>query len=200
MSTIDLAVLLIGVLCLLNAVAVVALIRQVGILHLRLAPVAGLQGAGGPAYGQELQLPAAVGELARREASRYLVGFVSPTCGICGPLTTAFGKVAKSADADTAVVLVVDAGERDAAAYVRSKGAAAVSYLADSATFTANVPGAPWAVVTNGDGVVMTSGGVNTLDNIEEMLALAAQVMADPPVAFGDEAIVVAPSSQSMEA
>jgi len=174
-------VILLGVLCVLNTVAVVALIRQVGVLHLRIQPVPGLTGAGGPAYGSELKLPAALSELARRDAARFLVGFVSPTCGVCGPLTAAFGRIAKSTDADTAVLLVIDASQRDASEYVRTKGVSFLPYIADSASFPDNVPGSPWAVVTDGSGRVIVSGGVNTLENVEEILAQAEDLIANPP-------------------
>jgi hypothetical protein len=182
MTILQLAVILLGIICVLNTVAVVGLIRQVGVLHLRLQPVAGVTGASGPPYGSELKLPATLGELARREAARFLVAFVSPTCGICGPLTVAFGRIAKSAYADTAVLLVIDASERDAGEYVRAKGVAFLPYIADHASFAANVPGSPWAVVTDSSGKVIRSGGVNTLDNVEEMLAQAADLIANPPV------------------
>jgi len=153
----ELAVILIGVLSVLTAVAVVALIRQVGVLHLRIQPVAGVTGAGGPAYGSGLELPAGLAELTRRKAERFLVGFISPTCGVCGPLTSAFGRIARSVGPDTGVL------------------------IADTASFAANVPGAPWAVVTDGSGMVIVSGGVNTLDHVEEMLAQAEELMANPP-------------------
>jgi len=163
----ELAVILIGVLSVLTAVAVVALIRQVGVLHLRIQPVAGVTGAGGPAYGSGLELPAGLAELTRRKAERFLVGFISPTCGVCGPLTS--------------VLLVIDAHQQEADSYVRSKGVSFLPYIADTASFAANVPGAPWAVVTDGSGMVIVSGGVNTLDHVEEMLAQAEELMADPP-------------------
>ncbi|SRR6266487_5448842 len=181
MTVLQLSVILLGVLCLFNTVAVVALIRQVGVLHLRIEPVAGMTGADGPRYGSDLTLPATVRELARRDAARFLVGFVSPTCGVCGPLTTAFGRIAKSAEAGTAVLLVVDASEQDAAEYLRSRRAGFLPYLADSTSLSANVPGSPWAVVTDGSGKVIVSGGVNTLENVEEMLAQADALMANPP-------------------
>lgn len=170
----QLAVIFLGVLCVLNTIAVVALIRQVGILHLRIQPVAGLHGAGGPEHGAKLELPAALPDLARRDADRFLVGFVSPSCAICSSLTTAFGRIARSAGPDTAVFLVIDASEREAQEYVRAKGAALLPYIADSSVFAANVPGSPWAVIANGAGTVIVSGGVNTLENVEEMLAQAA--------------------------
>jgi hypothetical protein len=176
----ELAVILIGVLSVLTAVAVVALIRQVGVLHLRIQPVGGVTGAGGPAYGSGLELPAGLTELTRRKAERFLVGFISPTCGVCGPLTSAFGRIARSAGPDTGVLLVIEASQREADSYVRSKGVSFLPYIADTASF-ANVPGAPWAVVTDGSGMVIVSGGVNTLDHVEEMLAQADDLMANPP-------------------
>jgi hypothetical protein len=177
----ELAVILIGVLSVLTAVAVVALIRQVGVLHLRIRPVAGVTGAGGPAYGSKLELPAGLAALARRPAARFLVGFVSPTCGVCGPLTSAFGHLARSADSGTAVLLVIDAGRTEAEEYVRARGVGSLPYIADTASFAANVPGAPWAVVTDDSGRVIVSGGVNTLDNLEEMLAQADFLISNPP-------------------
>jgi hypothetical protein len=182
MNVLQVSVLLLGIVCVVDTVAVVALIRQVGILHLRLEPVAGLTGAGGPEYGSVLALPATPRKLAGREAARYVVGFVSPTCGICGPLTSAFGRLARSARADTAVLLVVDADKKTASEYVHAKGVSFLPYLADSQSFSNSVPGAPWAVIADGSGKVIVSGGVNTLDNIEEMLAQADNLIANPPV------------------
>ena len=181
MLILELAVILIGVLSVLTAVAVVALIRQVGVLHLRIQPVAGVTGAGGPAYGSGLELPAGLAELTRRKAERFLVGFISPTCGVCGPLTSAFGRIARSVGPNTGVLLVIDARQREADSYVRSKGVSFLPYIADTASFAANVPGAPWAVVTDGSGMVIVSGGVNTLEHVEEMLAQAEELMANPP-------------------
>ena len=94
MTILDLAVILIGILSVLTAVAVVALIRQVGVLHLRIQPVAGVTRAGGPEYGADIRLPAPLPELAR-PATSFLVGFVSPSCRVCGPVTSALGRVAR---------------------------------------------------------------------------------------------------------
>jgi len=177
----ELAVILIGALSVLTAVAVVALIRQVGVLHLRIQPVAGVTGAGGPAYGSGIKLPADLAELTRRKAERFVVGFLSPTCGVCGPLTGAFGRIARSAGPDTGVLLVIDASQPEADSYVRAKGVSFLPYIADTASFAANAPGAPWAIITDGSGMVIVSGGVNTLDNVEEMLSQADELMANPP-------------------
>ena len=192
MTILDLAVILIGILSVLTAVAVVALIRQVGVLHLRIQPVAGVTRAGGPEYGADIRLPAPLPELARR-ATSFLVGFVSPSCRVCGPVTSALGRVAKSADARTAVLLVVDASQAGADDYVRGKGVSFLPYVADAAAFADNVPGAPWAIVTDGSGKVIVSGGVNTLDNIEEMLAQADELIAHPPPSAAPAGLQVIP-------
>lgn len=181
MTILDLAVILIGILSVLTSVAVVALIRQVGVLHLRIRPVAGVTGVGGPDYGAEIRMPVPLAELARRPAERFVVGFVSPSCQVCGPVTSAFGRVARSGDPRTAVLLVIDSGQTAADNYVRDKGVGFLPYLADAAAFADNVPGAPWAIVTDQSGMVIVSGGVNTLDNIEEMLAQADHLIAHPP-------------------
>jgi hypothetical protein len=193
----ELAVILLGVLSVLTAVAVVALIRQVGVLHLRIQPVAGVTGAGGPPYGARLELPAGLAELARQRAERFLVGFLSPTCGICGPLTGAFSRIARSAGTGTAVLLVIDASQQEADDYVRARGVGFLPYVADPASFAANVPGAPWVIVTDESGKVIVSGGVNTLDHIEEMLSQADRLIANPPP---PPAAPARPLSQPVEA
>jgi hypothetical protein len=198
-NILQLAVILLAVICVLDTVAVVALIRQVGILHLRIQPVAGVTGVGGPAYGSQLSLPATISELARRQAERFLVAFVSPTCGICGPLTTSFGRLAKSAGTDTGVLLVVDAGEQDARKYIHAKGVGFLPYIADKASFNDNVPGSPWVVVTDGSGKVIVSGGVNTLDNVEEMLAQAEYLMKNPPESVAPVQIALSTSEEVSE-
>ena len=183
MIILELAVILIGVLSVLTAVAVVALIRQVGVLHLRIQPVAGVTGAGGPPYGARLELPAGVAELARRRAG-----------AVPGRLPVADVRRLQPADRrvrpyrqvglpDTGVLLVIDASQREADDYVRARGVGFLPYVADRASFAANVPGAPWAIVTDESGKVIVSGGVNTLDHIEEMLAQADHLMTNPPPA-----------------
>ena len=79
------------------------------------------------------------------------------------------------------MLLVVDASQAGADEYVRGRGVSFLPYVADTAAFADNVPGAPWAIVTDGSGKVIVSGGVNTLDNIEEMLAQADELIAHPP-------------------
>jgi hypothetical protein len=196
-TVLDLAVILIGILSALTSVAVVALTRQVGVLHLRIQPVAGVTGVGGPEYGTSIRLPAPLPELAGRPATRFLVGFVSPSCRVCGPVTSALGRVARSSGPGTAVLLVVDSSQAGAEEYVRGKSVSFLPYIADQAAFAGNVPGAPWVIVTDGAGKVIVSGGVNTLDNIEEMLAQADQLIAHPPAPAAPAAVQI---SQRVEA
>ena len=181
MIILELAVILIGVLSVLTAVAVVALIRQVGVLHLRIQPVAGVTGAGGPPYGARLELPAGVAELARRRAERFLVGFLSPTCGVCSPLTGAFGRIARSAGTDTGG----PPGHRRKPAGGRRlrprPGRGLPALCGRPCELCRQRARSPWAIVTDESGKVIVSGGVNTLDHIEEMLAQADQLMTNPP-------------------
>lgn len=176
--TLKLAVVLIAILSLLNAVGIVALIRQVGVLHLRIAPVAGMPGGAGPEPGTTLALPVSLTDLAGNDAEHFLFGFVSPTCTLCDSLTSAVGRLAQSKTGHVAHVLVLDADEQSAEEYLRSKKLSFLPHVADRATFQANVPGAPWAVVTDRFATVILSAGVNTLDNVEEMITRAESLAA----------------------
>ena len=120
-------------------------------------------------------------ELARRRAERFLVGFLSPTCGVLQPADRRVRPYRQVGWHGHRVLLVIDASQREADDYVRARGVGFLPYVADRASFAANVPGAPWAIVTDESGKVIVSGGVNTLDHIEEMLAQADQLMTNPP-------------------
>ena len=182
MTLSTLALALVALVTALNAVAVVALIRQVGILHLRIRPVAGLTGAGGPSLGTKLNLPTEIADATGRGATHYLLGFVSPTCGLCKAVVPALGAVAKAHAPQTAVLLVLDATPERAAEYLRSSGAGHLPHLAYAGSFAASaIPGAPWIVITDRSGVVLNSGAVNTLDNIEEMLSQVASGNGETP-------------------
>jgi methylamine dehydrogenase accessory protein MauD len=156
----------------LNTVAVIALIRQVGLLHLRVRPVPALEGEGGPSPGMKLSFATPPWELEeiRPEVNRVLLGFFSPTCKVCAPLMPAFQAIAAAADPDEAVVLVTEAEPARAQEYLRA-GKVRVPYIAEPDCFTPNeVPGAPFAVVVDRKGHALASGGVNTLEQLEWVL------------------------------
>lgn len=127
------------------ALLVLALYRQVGVLSMRITPVAPLEiDEEGPPVGQTA--PPLAG-LARRGPE--VVAFFSEDCRLCRELAPAVRALGR----DGLAVRVVYEGE-EAAAFSRW-----------------NVPGAPFAVHVV-DGVVAAKGLVNTLEQLDALVAL----------------------------
>lgn len=142
-------------LVLVLAVVVVALARQVGILHLRLGPRGALEiDAEGPPLGEA---PPAMPALDDR-GDRVLVGgpgparlvlFSSPSCTICTDVAPGIGAAA-AATGLTPMILHDPELER-----------------------VYEVPGTPFLLVMDELGVVRAKGTVNNLEQVEGLVDLA---------------------------
>ena len=133
--------------------AVVALLRQIGVLHARLQPM-GVHFAG---EGPELDRPAPAAGPFAYEAPLTLVAFTSPTCEVCARLRPSL----RSLERQYGDVRMV---ELEHSASTRS-------------TFLAfNVSNTPYFVAVDADGIVRGRGVANSLEQIEELIeeALAA--------------------------
>ena len=128
-------------------ISVVALLRQIGLLHLRVAPM-GVNFAG---EGPELDAPAPNIGRDWRTDGLSLVAFTSATCELCADLHPGLVRLAA---AERDLDLVTLDGQRDASAF---------------ASFS--VRSTPYVVAVDADGVVRARGVANTLDQVEEMLA-----------------------------
>ncbi len=136
---------------------VVALLRQIGVLHTRIAPM-GVHFAG---EGPELDQPApTVDGLSYPSAPFTLLAFTSPTCELCERLKPALARLARSYD-DIELHLI----DHDDRPEVFSRF---------------RVRSTPYLVAVDTDGLVRSRGVANSLDQVEEMLA---EVLAGPPVA-----------------
>jgi glutaredoxin len=132
---------------------VVALLRQIGVLHTRIAPM-GVHFAG---EGPELDGPAPEADGVDYAASTFtLLAFTSPTCEICAKLKPALLRIGGAYD-EIDVRLVDHGDEPDLFTRFR-------------------VRSTPYLVAVDRDGIVRSRGIANTLDQVEEMLA---EVLAD---------------------
>lgn len=137
-----LAVLVLGV-------TVVALLRQIGVLHLRVAPM-GVHFAG---EGPELDQPAPIIDLDvdYGESDLTLLAFTSPTCEICASLKPDLERLEGHYDE----IRLRFVGHED-----------------DPRSFAEfNVRSTPYLVAIDGTGIVRSRGVANTIDQVEEMLA-----------------------------
>ncbi len=145
--------------------SVVALLRQIGVLHTRIAPM-GVHFAG---EGPELDQPAPMMPTVDYSASPYtLLAFTSPTCEICATLKPALQRLSKGyAEIDLNIV----------------------DHDTDASTFADfKVRSTPYLIAIDADGIVRSRGVANTLDQVEEMLAEVLAGTSDQP--NSDQAMV----------
>lgn len=143
------------------AVVVVALARQIGVLHLRLAPVGALEvDDEGPTLGEAPEPRTARGREGRPTlvggpGPRRLLAFVSSTCPICEQVLPS---LPAAAAAGGLVPQVVSDAELESAY---------------------GVPGVPFLVVLDELGVVRSKGTVNSLEQVEGLIDTARRRIAE---------------------
>ena len=137
------------------AVAVLALAREVGMLRLRLGPDGALELAEeGPPLGSKVDLGLAF----EPEARLGLAVFTSETCHVCRALEPSVEALRR----DPFVALETFEEKADAAVWSRLE-----------------VPGSPFAVAVNRDGVVLAKGTFNNLAQLESVLGAAERREAE---------------------
>jgi methylamine dehydrogenase accessory protein MauD len=165
---------LVGVL----AGVVLALVRQVGILHERVAPSGALALSGGPKVGEvapELVLETWSGASLHvggpaADGRSTLVFFVSPSCPVCKGLLPVVRRVAESERAWLRSVIASDGPREQHEGFVASHGLAGDDYVLSTALGLAyQVAKLPYAVLLDEQGVVRASGLVNTREHLESL-------------------------------
>lgn len=157
---------------------VLALLRQIGVLHERVAPAGALAVQGGPAPGE----PAPVLELedwngaalrlggVDAERRSTLLFFVSPSCPVCKELLPVIDSVAAAEAGGARVVIASDGLREEHEAFVRSHALDTRRYvLSTELGVTYRVGRLPWAVLVDPAGIVVAAGLVNTREHLESL-------------------------------
>ncbi len=172
-SNIVLWVIVIGLL-----IVVLALTRQLGVLHERISPVGALMLGKGLTIGEQapmVDVSDLDGHAIRVGAPRTdnrstLVLFVSPTCPICKTLLPVVRSSRKDERDWLDILLASDgeaAGHRE---FVSSQGLATVPYILSSTLgMTYQVSRLPFAVLIDSGGVVRARGLVNSREQLESL-------------------------------
>jgi thiol-disulfide isomerase/thioredoxin len=138
------------------ALAVVVLLRQIGVLHARLHPLGVHFGGEGPLLAQPAPLG---GRFDWAAAPVNLVLFTAPGCEVCARLRPSFEALRRSYRGAVAV------HEVDHAADVAERGGVFRAF---------NVRSTPYVVAVDDAGIVRGRGVANSLEQIEELVAEAA--------------------------
>jgi methylamine dehydrogenase accessory protein MauD len=160
------------------AAVVVALLRQIGVLHERISPVGALVGNEQPRVGEPapiLEIESWSGETIRiggrdTGARGTLLFFVSPTCPVCKTLLPIARAVCAAEDRDARLVIASDGQRDEHVAFVREHALDAGSYVLSSELgITYQVGRLPYAVLIDAEGVVSAQGLVNTREHMESL-------------------------------
>jgi methylamine dehydrogenase accessory protein MauD len=155
---------------------VLALMRQIGVLHERVAPAGALVGDSGPRVGELAPVLAVVdwsgvqrtvgGKSA--EGMRTLLLFVSPTCPVCKTILSIAIPMARPDG--FRLWLASDGPRAEHESFVRDHGVAAYPYFLSAELGLAYQVGKlPYAVLIDADGVLRGKGLVNTREHLESL-------------------------------
>ena len=158
------------------AATVLALTRQIGVLHERIAPA----GALAPRDGPPLGAPAPVFDVADLEGRALRIGgesadgratlvlFVSPTCPVCRSLLPTAERLAEAERAR--LVLASDGPAEEHVGFVREHGLERFPYVLSTELGLAHRVGRlPWAILIDERGTLRGKGLVNTREHLESL-------------------------------
>lgn len=158
---------------------VVALVRQIGVLHERLAPAGALMLARGPKPGEAAPrvsadlLAGGVREVGgpRGDGRSTLLFFLSPTCPVCKTLLPLLRSMARTERDRLELVLASDGPRAEHETFVRAEGLADLPYLLSAPLGIAyEVSKLPFAALIDAEGVLRARGIVNTREHLESLL------------------------------
>lgn len=162
------------------ALVVLALARQVGILHERVAPAGALMPTTGPKVGEMTEAmpladldgnPVTIGGV-QEDGFATLIMFISPTCPICKSLVPTAKSLANTERNRMRLIFASDGDKPEQHhAYARDLKLDKYSYvLSQQLGIGYQVSKLPFAVLISGDGTLQSKGLVNTREHLESLL------------------------------
>lgn len=174
---------------------VVALTRQIGLLHERLAPVGALSSQQGVEVGAPapmLQLADLSGDpltVGGAQDARTLLFFLSPTCPVCETLLPTLRRVVASEAPRLRLVVASDGDPEEHRRFRAAKGLDDVPYVVSTDLgLRYAVAKLPTAVLIDEQGLVRAAGIVNTREHLESLFNADELGVASIQDYFGESA------------
>jgi methylamine dehydrogenase accessory protein MauD len=172
-SNITLWVLVVGL-----SVVVMALARQIGVLHERIAPAGALMVRSGPLVGEASPIVAVTDMDGRKitlgaaseSARSTLVFFLSPTCPVCKTLLPVL-RSSGSAESDWLdIILASDGDLEEQKQFISEYNLSDFTYvLSEALGMTYKVSKLPFALLLDEEGVIRSKGLVNSREHLESL-------------------------------
>ncbi len=160
-------------------VVILALARQIGVLHERVAPLGAMTmdrtvevGESAPVLAAQDLAGQKINVGGRRDDGRsQLLLFVSPTCPMCKKLLEAVKSFARRERREVEVTLVGDGDRAEQERFVHEQRIEALPYVISPVVGMAfQVGKLPYAVLIDEEGVVRAKGLVNSREHLESLL------------------------------
>jgi methylamine dehydrogenase accessory protein MauD len=160
-----------------EAVVILALARQIGLLHTRLLP----SGARTTNIGLEIGSPIPSINTKDIEGNDFnlakagkprLLAFVSPTCHACSNLLPGLKTISKSESRKLDVILITaNENHESNIDYINKNNLESFTYIASAEIAHAcQVSGSPYVLVVDSEGKVASKGLVNNLEHLESLI------------------------------
>jgi methylamine dehydrogenase accessory protein MauD len=160
------------------SVALLAVIRQLGVLHERIAPVGALMLAKGVKIGesapqvavQDIEGGSLTVGAQRSDGRATLVMFVSPTCPVCKTLLPVL-KSSLASERDWLDILLASDGDLESQrAFVLSNRLGSFPYIVSAPLgISYQVSRLPFAALIDAQGILRARGIVNTREHLESL-------------------------------
>jgi methylamine dehydrogenase accessory protein MauD len=160
------------------AIALLAVIRQLGVLHERIAPVGALMLAKGLKVGeaapqiavQDLEGRSLTLGAARADERATLIVFVSPTCPVCKTLLPAIKSSLASERDWLDIILASDGETANQREFVLANRLGGFPYVVSAPLgISYQVSRLPFAVLVDAQGVLRARGIVNSREHLESL-------------------------------
>lgn len=159
-------------------VVVLALVRQIGVLHERLGPVGALSLSQGPKVGDEVprfDLTAIDGRYVKvgggnEQGRSTLLFFLSPTCPVCKTLLPVLKSSRRTERSWLDVLLVSDGDLDEQKAFVAANDLAELTYIVSADLgISLRIGRLPYVVLLDEHGVIRAQGLVNSREHLESV-------------------------------
>ena len=175
------------ILVLALAALVFALVRQIGVLHERVAPAGALMSAKGLKTGEEIPVfdlqtiaggPIRIGG-ENSDGKSTLLFFLSPTCPVCRTLLPVLKAMRKSESDWLEIILASDGDVEEHREWLRTRKLESWPYvLSPQLGMTMQVAKLPFAALIDEKGTLCARGLVNSREHIESLFEAKAQGVA----------------------
>jgi len=178
MSALAVSNVVLWILVLVLAAVLLAVVRQLGVLHERIAPAGALMLNRGLKVGEAApvvtvtDLDGARHEVgaARGDARSTLLLFVSPTCPVCKSVLPAVKSARRDERAWLDLVLASDGDATEQRAFVTAQGLEAIPYVVSAPLGLAyQVSRLPFAALIDEQGILRARGLVNSREHLESL-------------------------------